>query len=71
MLRIETLDVCGDTLEIQWTGSVWVSPCNGRQHASKYDAMRDELEAYLGASGEDVSDSAVIEQIDGWLSNLD
>lgn len=66
-----TLDVCGDTLAITWTGSAWVSPVNGQQHSAAESAMRVELEHYLSACGDDIDDPAVAEQIEGWLSQME
>ena len=63
-----TLDVSGDTLEVRWTGSVWVAPTNGSQHARIGDAMRVELEAYYLACGEDLDEHA--DEIDSLLANI-
>lgn len=46
------IDVSGDILGVTWTGSVWQAPCNGTQHAREWDALAEELTAYLSACGE-------------------
>lgn len=53
------INVFGDIIGVHWTGSVWQSPCNGRQHSREWDALADELRQYLSDCGEDV------EHIDG------
>lgn len=66
-----TLDVFGDTLDVEWTGSVWVSPSNGQQHPRVEDAMRHELEQYYMACGDDIDDPEIAQQIDNLLANID
>jgi hypothetical protein len=63
-----TLNMSGDILTVEWTGSVWESPCNGQQHARRNDAMRAELERYLRDCGEDTD--AMEEEIEGYLSEI-
>lgn len=48
-----TIDVCGDTLGVTWTGSVWQSPTTGSQHAREWDALAVELSHYLSSCGEE------------------
>lgn len=48
-----SIDVCGDILSVEWTGSVWTAPSNGTQHAREWDALAVELREYLSAGGED------------------
>jgi len=50
------LNLCGDRLEVHWDGNVWRAPSCGTQYARVFDAMRDELELYLSASGENVDE---------------
>lgn len=51
-----TIDVCGDTLGVTWTGDVWQASCNGSQHAREWDALAEELRDYMLACGDDVSE---------------
>ena len=63
-MKTATLSIHGDTLSVRWNGSVWQAPSNGTQHFSRRAAMREEIEAYLSASGENVEDiDAKIEEI--------
>ena len=64
----KSVSVYGDELCVNWTGSVWVSPCDGQQHSSDRQAMRTELEAYFSACGEDVEEMA--DEIDGYLRKM-
>jgi len=64
-----TLDVFGDTLRVQWTGSVWQAPCNGTQHARVEDAMRQELRKYLAESGDPMADDE--DAMDELLANIE
>lgn len=57
----KTVNIHGDILTINWTGSVWVSPYNGQQHGRATDAMRAEIAAYLLSCGEDVDEDDVNE----------
>ena len=56
MNLIKSLEFFGDTLEIRWDGSCWVSPSTGCQHSSAWDAMYTECTKYLQASGETAQD---------------
>ena len=49
-----TVTVSGDVLEVEYQGSMWVSPSNGQQHTTAVDAMRCEVVAYLRSCGEPV-----------------
>lgn len=49
--KSKTVNFCGDEISVNWTGSVWTSPSNGRQHSSVRNAMMDELLAYCSAGG--------------------
>lgn len=51
----------GDTLEINWNGSVHVAQTTGAQFVFSGDAMREEIAEYLKASGEHVDDAAAID----------
>lgn len=51
--RTASITVCGDTLTVEYTGSVWQAPSNGTQHARHWDALAVELRAYLMSCGED------------------
>ena len=55
MARTASIDMAGDVLTVEWTGSVWVAPCCGNQHAREWDALAVELEHYLRSCGEDVT----------------
>lgn len=66
----KTLTVCGDKLEIEWNGNVWVSPINGQQHSSARDAMRTELEKYMLSCGKDIDSDEMVEKIDGLLDTM-
>lgn len=68
--QVKTVDVCGDVLTVEWTGSVWVSPHNGQQHSRAEQAMRSELEAYFAACGDDIDSDEIAEEIDGYLSQM-
>jgi hypothetical protein len=57
-MKTKTFDFFGDVLAVNWTGSVWVSPVNGQQHARPAAAVRAECEAYLQAGGNDPADYA-------------
>ena len=52
--QTRTVTVGGDVLQVEYEGSMWVSPCNGQQHATAADAMRCEVVAYLRSCGEQV-----------------
>lgn len=67
--QIATLNVYGDELKVTWTGSVWQAPVNGTQHASVKDAMREELESYLSACGEDVAEMS--DEVEEMLENIE
>lgn len=67
--QIATLNVYGDKLKVEWTGSVWEAPCNGTQHARVKDAMRQELERYLSDCGEDVDEMA--DEIASLIENIE
>ena len=69
-MESKSVSVCGDVFRVYWTGSVWQSPCNGRQHASATGAMRAELEAHYSACGDDVEDDDTQAEIDGYLSQM-
>jgi hypothetical protein len=58
----------GDVLTVEWTGSVWVSPCNGRQHGGARLAMRDEVFRYLLDCG--FHHDAIEDLIDGHLNRM-
>jgi hypothetical protein len=66
----KTLNVCGETLYVEWNGSVWVSPSNGRQHAKASEAMVEEVTEFFSASGEDMDDPDVISRIADYVSQL-
>lgn len=66
----KTVTAFNDVLAIHWNGSVWVSPCNGQQHARAWSAMRAELTRYFSDSGEDTASSSVQEQIEDLLSQM-
>lgn len=66
-----TLNVFGDELKVEWTGSVWQAPSCGSQHARVKDAMRVELEAYLSACGEDMDSDETADTIDDLLENIE
>ena len=69
-MTTKTVNVCGDVLEIHWTGSVWVSPHNGQQHSRDTQAMRSELEAYFRSCGDDLDDEDVQQSIADYLSQM-
>lgn len=66
----ETVDVFGDSLEVNWDGNVWISPVNGQQHSSSRAAMETELRAYFRSSGDDPDEPAFAEQIEGYLDGM-
>ncbi len=66
----KTVTICGDVLGIYWTGSVWVSPCNGQQHSSARAAMRAEIERYYTDCGDDIDNPNTAAEIDGYLSQM-
>lgn len=68
-MHTATLNVFGDELKINWTGSVWQSPTNGQQHSSRKDAMRAELEAYMSACGENIEEKS--DEIEDMLENIE
>ena len=55
-MNTATLNFCGDTLEVVWTGSVWQAPCNGTQHSTASAAMREELTRHIISCGDDPED---------------
>ena len=66
-MKTATLNIFGDILSVQWTGSVWVSPTTGEQFARRKDAMRAELTRYLEAIGEDADG----EEAESLLENIE
>jgi len=42
----------GDILTVQYDGNMWLAPNTGSQHATRSDAIRQELGDYLTACGE-------------------
>lgn len=69
-MRSETVDVFGDILTVCWDGNVWVSPCNGQQHSSATEAMRQELTRYMRDCGEDADSEDIQEKIEGYMSQM-
>ena len=67
---IKTVNVFGDKIQIRMVGSMWVSPCNGRQHPEARDAMRGELERYFTECGEDTECDEVMDQIEWYLDQI-
>jgi hypothetical protein len=65
-----TVHISGDELRVAWDGNVWVSPTTGSQHARARDAMRVELEIYLGACGCRPDDPETRAQIEGHLGEM-
>lgn len=70
MTATKTVNVFGDKIQIRMLGSMWVSPCNGRQHTEARDAMRAELERYFRECGDDTESEEIREQIDGYISQM-
>jgi hypothetical protein len=64
------VNVCGETLHVEWNGNVWLSPSTGRQHARASDAISDEITEFFSASGEDMHDPEVIARIAECVSRL-
>ena len=57
-METRNFDFFGDSLTVTWTGSVWISPCNGQQHSRLAGAVRAECESYLSACGADAAAEA-------------
>lgn len=53
-----TFDFFGDSLAVEYTGSVYVSPATGQQHSRLSGAVRAECESYLSACGADAAAEA-------------
>lgn len=70
MAHVATIKVLGDVLEVRWTGSVWESPATHRTHTSALAAMREELQEYFKASGEDVEDENTSDEIESLLLEM-
>lgn len=70
MTATKTINVFGDKIQVRMVGSMWVSPCNGRQHIEARDAMRAELERYFLECGDDVESVEIREQIAGYISQM-
>ena len=51
-----TMEIFGDTLEVIWDGTVWMSPHNRQQHSTSREAMEAELRVYYRACGDDPDD---------------
>ena len=52
------IQIFGEKIDtgIQWTGSVWQRPDNGARYASSARALREWIEDYIRAGGEDPED---------------
>lgn len=62
----------GDVLEITYDGTMHVAPSNGSQHATRGEAMRVELAAYLRASGDQVDEDTLDLDAHGeWIEDED
>lgn len=70
MTATKTVNVFGDKIQVRMVGSMWVSPCNGRQYPEARDAMRVELERYFLECGDDTDSDEIREQIDGYISQM-
>jgi hypothetical protein len=46
------IDMAGDVIGVEWTGSAWESPTTGSQHPREWEALAVELSHYLSACGE-------------------
>ncbi len=68
MSKTKKVEVFGDELTIRYDGNMWIAPSTGSQHARAADAMREEIESYYSASGEDVDDAS--DEIDGYVSQM-
>lgn len=51
---------------IEWTGSAWVSPCNGQQHSNMWSAIESECRyaQIADGDGDDEVDIDSVELID-------
>ena len=70
-MNTKTCTILGDKLEIHWTGNVWEAPSTHRTFTSAKAAMREELEQYFLACGDDIEDESTLEEIEGILSNME
>ncbi len=66
-----TVEIFGDTIRIEWNGSVWVAPTSGAQFASMRDAMETELRVYYGYCGDDPDDPEIAAEIAGHLNEIE
>lgn len=69
MKDIRTVNVYGETVEINWDGNVWRT-ANGSPYASARDAMRHELEDFFAASGDDIEDDEIGDLIENLLDEM-
>ncbi len=42
-----SINISGDILTVEYDGTMWISPCNGQQHATEDTALRTEVARYL------------------------
>ena len=68
MDKSKKVEVFGDELTIRYDGNMWVAPSTGSQHARATDAMREEIEAYYSASGENVDEAS--DEIESYVSQM-
>lgn len=56
-----------DLLTVHYTGSTWISPCNGQEHARHQQAVQAECKHYLESCGSKVEDyQDKIDQVELW-----
>jgi hypothetical protein len=64
------VSVCGDLIEVEWDGNVWVDGETGAQYAHAADALRDALDRYFLEAGMHDDEERAAE-IEGYLAKAE
>ncbi len=71
MQRTSTVSIFGDTISVHYDGTMWISPANGQQHPTAYEAMDTELRLYYSSCGDDPDSTEIADEITSLLEIMD